>query len=84
MYKLDTDLQPSTIPAGTVVNSQFVDSNEATKPCNTCARQFEGTIHTDSDILGVILLGQSLDASDFLGAPGRRLYPRASRAASSS
>ncbi len=73
-YKLDTDLQPSQIPAGTVVNSQFVSSNETTKPCNICARQFEGTIHTDSDILGVILLSRSLDASDFLGAAGT-LYP---------
>ena len=73
-YTLDTDLQPSTIPAGTVVNSQFVSSNETTKPCNTCARQFEGTIHTDSDILGVILLSKTLDASDFLGATGT-LYP---------
>jgi hypothetical protein len=77
MYKLYADLQPATIPAGTVVNSQFVDSNEATKPCNTCPRQFEGTIHTDSDILGVIVQGSTLDASDFLGAPGT-VYPTGS------
>jgi K319-like protein len=73
-YALGTDLQPATIPAGTVVNSQFVSSNEATKPCGTCARQFEGTIHTDSPILGVILLSQTLDASDYLGAPDTH-YP---------
>src|SRR5205807_78001 len=62
------------IPAGSVVNSQFVHSNEATKACGTCTTQFQGTIHTDTDIIGVAVLSHALDGSDFLGAPGT-LYP---------
>lgn len=34
----------------------------------------EGTITTDTDILGIVILQKQLNNSDFLGAPGT-IYP---------
>ena len=69
-YDDTSDLTPGTIPAGTRVNSQFVHSD----PVDHHSVQLEGTITTDTDILGVAILQASLDNSDFLGALGT-LYP---------
>lgn len=69
-YDDQTDLTPGTIPAGTLINSQFVHSD----PVDHHHVQLEGTITTDTDILGIAILQRSLDDSDFLGAPGT-IYP---------
>jgi choice-of-anchor A domain-containing protein len=71
-YDETSDLTPGTIPAGTLVSSQFVHADKiGTQPPFVT---LEGTVTTDSDILGVAILQHSLDNSDFLGAPGT-LYP---------
>src|SRR5207244_10212250 len=69
-YDDGSDLTPGTIPAGTRINSQFVHSD----PVDHHSVQLEGTITTDTDILGIAILQHSLDSSDFLGALGT-LYP---------
>jgi hypothetical protein len=72
-YKLVADETPTVIPAGTVVNSQFVHVDKGTQ----FSTVLTGTIHLDSDVIGIILdnaASQALDASDYLGAPGT-LYP---------
>jgi hypothetical protein len=66
-------LTPGVIPAGTVVSSHFMHSDEVGEqhPPTT----LEGTITTDADILGVIVTAPNLNASDApLGAPGT-IYP---------
>jgi hypothetical protein len=66
-------LTPGTIAAGTLVSSQFVQSEQAT-PAAGPAIQFDGTVHTDAPIIGIAILGKTLDKTDVLGAPGT-LYP---------
>ncbi len=55
------------IPAGTVVDSHFLDSNRC-NPTDPAIRV--GTWTFSQDILGVIVGRQALDNSDVLGAPG--------------
>ena len=72
-YKLVADETPAVIPAGTVVDSQFVHVDKDTQ----FSTILTGTIHVDSDVLGIVLdnaAAQWLDASDFLG-PAATLYP---------
>src|SRR3954447_17915839 len=66
-YDDEADLTPGTIPAGTVVNSQFVHCDNATQKVH---QQIEGFVQTDTDILGIAVLAPALDATDVLGAPG--------------
>jgi hypothetical protein len=67
-----SDLTPSTIPAGTVVSSHFVHADRVGR--TTAGVTFDGTITTDTEIIGIIVTAPTLSASDFLGAPGT-LYP---------
>jgi hypothetical protein len=72
-YKVAADLTPAVIPAGTVVNSQFLHVDKDTVFSTILA----GTIHVDSDVVGIVTdnaTAQWLDASDFLGFP-TTLYP---------
>src|SRR5262249_49111057 len=72
-YKLVADETPAVIPAGTTVNSQFVHVDKDTQ----FSTVLTGTIHLDSDILGIVVdnvASQLLDASDYLGSP-TTLYP---------
>lgn len=71
-YDDSADLTPGVIPAGTLVSSHFVNADKvgiAFPPI-----QLEGSIVTDADILGIAIVGHTLDASDDLGAPGT-IYP---------
>src|SRR4051794_38821286 len=70
-YDDESDLTPGTIPAGTVVNSQIVHCDNETQQVH---QQLEGFIETDTDILGIAILSDALDATDVLGAPGT-VYP---------
>jgi hypothetical protein len=72
-YKLVADETPATIPAGTVVDSHFVHVDKDTQ----FSTILTGTIHLDSDVIGIVLdnaAAQTLDASDLLGFPAT-LYP---------
>jgi hypothetical protein len=72
-YKLVADETPAVIPAGTTVDSQFVHVDKDSQ----FSTILTGTIHVDSDILGIVLdnaAAQLLDASDYLGSPDT-LYP---------
>jgi hypothetical protein len=72
-YELVSDETPALIPAGTTVDSQFVHVDKDTQ----FSTILTGTIHVDSDILGIVLdnaAAQLLDASDYLGSPNT-LYP---------
>ena len=72
VYDDDVDLTPGYIPAGTTVSSHFVHADKVgTKSPRV---ELEGTLTTDSPILGIILKRPTLDASDFLGAIGT-VYP---------
>ena len=65
-YKLVADETPATIPAGTVVDSHLVHVDKDTQ----FSTILTGTIHLDSDVLGIVLdnaTSQLLDASDYLG-----------------
>src|SRR4051812_38790276 len=72
-YKLVADETPATIPAGTVIDSHFVHVDKDTQ----FSTILTGTIHFDSEVIGIILdnaASPALDASDYLGSPGT-LYP---------
>lgn len=72
-YDDQEDLEPTSIPAGTLVSSQFMHVDSRTgRPGHP--KFYTGGIVTDSDILGVIILRPKLNKSDFLGAPGT-IYP---------
>jgi len=71
-YDDTSDLTPGTIPAGTVVNSQFVNADHV--GTKFPAVVLDGAITTDTDILGIVILSNGLNHSDFLGAPGT-VYP---------
>lgn len=64
-------LTPGTIPAGTVVSSHFV---HADKIQGIGRVHLIGTVEVDADILGIAVIGTTLDGTDFLGAPGT-IYP---------
>jgi hypothetical protein len=72
VYDDQADLTPGTIPAGTVVNSHFVHADKVGEGGGGV--NLEGTVTFDTDIVGIALVGATLDASDFLGAPGT-VYP---------
>ena len=67
-----TDFTNAVIPAGTMVSSHFVHADKIghTSP----PIELEGTIKTDTNVLGIIIRKALLDASDFLGAIGT-VYP---------
>lgn len=72
-YELVADETPATIPAGTVIDSHFVHVDKDTQ----FSTILTGTIHLDSDLIGIVLdnaASQLLDASDYLGPPAT-LYP---------
>ncbi len=65
-------LTPGTIPAGMVVSSHFMHADSVGSNLNSYSTGF---VEFDSDLLGVILLDNSLDATDnILGLPGTT-YP---------
>jgi hypothetical protein len=67
-------LTPGVIPAGTVVNSQFIHSDNVGSGKGTKAT-FDGSVQVEGDILGISVLNDSLDAGDpLVGAPGT-IYP---------
>jgi hypothetical protein len=72
-YNDPEDLTGGTIVAGTMVSTQFVhvDSRHG-KPGRP--KYYTGGLTFDSDILGVAILTETLNASDYLGAPGTS-YP---------
>jgi plastocyanin len=72
-YDDSGDLTSGSIPAGTFVSSQFVQSEQET-PNHGPALQFDGTVHTDAPIIGIAILADALNGTDVLGAPGT-LYP---------
>ena len=57
-YKLVADETPATIPAGTVVDSHFVHVDKDTQ----FSTILTGTIHLDSDVLGIVLRQRGLAA----------------------
>lgn len=61
------DLSPGVIPAGTLVSSQFVHVDA---PGTKTRISLSGSVTTNTRILGIIVGLQTLNASDFLGAPG--------------
>ena len=66
-YTTAVTTQTPSIPAGTVVDSHFLDSNQHGCPGTTVR---DGTWTFSHDILGVIVGRGRLANSDFLGAPG--------------
>lgn len=72
-YDDSGDLTPATIPAGTCVSSHFLHADRATEQGPPTL--FNGTVVVDADILGIAILGTSLNATDVLGAPGTG-YPK--------
>jgi PKD repeat protein len=66
IYDQTSDLTTMTIPAGTVVDSHYLQSDRAVG--GTTLRQF--TITFTTDILGVVVTAGKLGDSDVLGAPG--------------
>jgi hypothetical protein len=72
IYDENIDLTPGIIPAGTTVSSHFVDADKI--GTGSPHIELEGTLTTDTRILGIILRQAALDASDFLGAIGT-VYP---------
>jgi hypothetical protein len=75
-YDEGIDLTPGTIPAGTLVSSQFVQADRIGTGSPPIV--LEGTLTTDAAILGVIMTNPRLSSSDFLGAIGT-VYPTGSR-----
>ena len=71
-YDDNIDLTPGFIPAGTTVNSHFVHADKIGSKSPRV--ELEGTLTTDTPILGIIIKQAALDASDFLGAIGT-VYP---------
>jgi hypothetical protein len=71
-YDEGTDLTPGSIPAGTTVSSYFINADKIGR--GDPRVELEGTLTTDSPILGIIIRQAPLDASDFLGAIGT-VYP---------
>lgn len=65
------DCSPTSLEAGTVVNSYFVHQDALGRRGNIF---LQSSITFDEQILGVIVSASSLNASDFLGAPGTT-YP---------
>ncbi|MGH2699634.1 MAG: hypothetical protein ACRDJL_10640 [Actinomycetota bacterium] len=74
VYDDSADLTPGSIPAGTTVSSHFVHADDIGGGGRSRPTRIEGTVVTDSDIIGISVLADNLDASDFLGAPGT-VYP---------
>jgi hypothetical protein len=73
LYDSSASLTPGTIPAGTRVSSEFVHCD---KLGSTGAHlQLDGTVTTDSDILGIAILGPTLDASDAILGDAGTVYP---------
>jgi hypothetical protein len=73
-FQSDGSLVPGTIAAGTEVDSYFFHS-DTTKSSTT----YEATVTFTTPILGVVVLSNSLDATDAqLGAPGTT-YPTGDR-----
>lgn len=68
----ESDLTPGVIPAGTRVSTAFLHAD----PVGTDPPPIllEGSVTKSTDILGLIVLSRTLDASDSLGAPGT-IYP---------
>jgi hypothetical protein len=73
-YDDSSNLTPGIIQAGTVVSSHFVHADRLVGGGQHGHVNLEGTLHVDADILGIAILEPSLNATDFLGAPGT-LYP---------
>lgn len=69
-------LTPGTITAGTVVNSHFLHFDPVGTETQTIT--LSGSISSDSEILGIIILGEALNNTDvILGLPGIA-YPTSS------
>jgi hypothetical protein len=69
-YQSTASLTPGIIPMGTMVDSYFLHSDPANPH-----KQYDGSVTFDTPILGVIVIADTLKASDpILGAPGT-LYP---------
>ena len=73
-YDETDDLTPAQIPAGTRVSSHFVQADRATSVATIV---LDGSLTTDTPILGLITANGSLSNSDFLGAIGT-VYPTGS------
>jgi hypothetical protein len=69
-YTTVASLTPGTIASGRVVNSYFVNHDSVGTTPNFLA----GSLTFSANVLGVIVLDNTLRDSDFLGAPGT-LYP---------
>ena len=75
-YTSHASLTPGVIPAGTMVSDLYFDSD----PNSSTGIQFTGSITFSSDILGVIALSATLNATDgMLGVAGVN-YPETERA----
>jgi hypothetical protein len=70
-YDDSANLTSGTIAAGTVVNSHLIHADRLDGGGHV---MYEGTLHVDSNILGIAILRPSLDATDILGVPGTS-YP---------
>ena len=70
-YNSPEDLIPTTISAGTVVTSHFLHLD----PTGTTTVILEGSLTFDADILGVLVLNDSLDNTDGVLGAGSTQYP---------
>jgi hypothetical protein len=73
-YNASDQLTPALIAAGTRVSSQFVHADRAS---SAGTGVHEGTLTTDTPILGIVTANGSLSNGDSLGAIGR-VYPTGS------
>lgn len=71
-YDSTSSLTPGTIAAGTMVSSQFVQSESVSNQDGAVV--LDGTVHTDAPILGIAVLFHSLNKTDVLGSSGTA-YP---------
>ncbi len=75
VYNSNAALTPGVIAAGTVVNSHYLYAD----PVGNGPAAYEGFVEFDQPILGVIVLRNALNASDFLGAVGTLYGDNAAR-----
>jgi hypothetical protein len=68
-YNSNGSLTPGTIPIGAVVDSYYYHSDPLGASSSN-NQTYSTTITFDTDILGIAVLDASLNATNFLGAPG--------------
>jgi hypothetical protein len=72
VYDELADLTPSVIAAGTKVSSHLLHADRVGRKASPLF--LDGSVTFDQEVVGLAILGGTLDASDVLGAPGT-IYP---------